>query len=308
MASTACCPSPSLCSQVHARAGGCGARRGEHGGRGGPFGCTLSAEASRQAASAARPLPASGSRSGCVGRGAWASQVLACGPAGCHLLGTGQRAGHSAPVHCPCQCGPPLPEIPDARAQERSYDAHALSVPGLHAPLHLPAGVPIRAVACGDTHTLVVTGGGELYTFGRNQVGLGGLGGREGGGGSWTDGWPQRGGAWPLLTRSTHAHHGINHCRQRQHVLSPNTRVRAQNGQLGLGHAQDALSPTLCQGLQVGGAGIRLGGVGWRGRERACMQDGAAWVGGARHVEPVLVAALEGALFGVTRDACKPWV
>ena len=31
-------------------------------------------------------------------------------------------------------------------------------------------------VACGDAHTLVVTEGGELYSFGRNQNGQLGLG------------------------------------------------------------------------------------------------------------------------------------
>jgi alpha-tubulin suppressor-like RCC1 family protein len=34
-------------------------------------------------------------------------------------------------------------------------------------------------VACGDTHTLVVLQGGELYSFGRNQNGQLGLGTTE---------------------------------------------------------------------------------------------------------------------------------
>jgi alpha-tubulin suppressor-like RCC1 family protein len=33
------------------------------------------------------------------------------------------------------------------------------------------SGMAVRAVACGDTHTLVVTQDGQLYTFGRNQNG-----------------------------------------------------------------------------------------------------------------------------------------
>ena len=33
------------------------------------------------------------------------------------------------------------------------------------------SGMAVRAVACGDTHTLVVTQDGHLYTFGRNQNG-----------------------------------------------------------------------------------------------------------------------------------------
>lgn len=37
----------------------------------------------------------------------------------------------------------------------------------------------VRAVACGDAHTLVVTDDGALYSFGRNQNGQLGLGTTE---------------------------------------------------------------------------------------------------------------------------------
>jgi len=39
-----------------------------------------------------------------------------------------------------------------------------------------PPACPLVQVACGDTHTLVCTEGGELFTFGRNQNGQLGLG------------------------------------------------------------------------------------------------------------------------------------
>lgn len=37
-------------------------------------------------------------------------------------------------------------------------------------------GVSVSVVACGDTHTLVVSADGRLYCFGRNQNGQLGLG------------------------------------------------------------------------------------------------------------------------------------
>ena len=43
------------------------------------------------------------------------------------------------------------------------------------------AGLRIAAVACGDAHTLVVTEGGELFSFGRNQNGQLGVGTTEDG-------------------------------------------------------------------------------------------------------------------------------
>ena len=45
-------------------------------------------------------------------------------------------------------------------------------------PTPIPAlsGKTVAAVACGDTHTLVATGDGELYSFGRNQNGQLGTG------------------------------------------------------------------------------------------------------------------------------------
>ncbi|EFJ39741.1 hypothetical protein VOLCADRAFT_70529 [Volvox carteri f. nagariensis] len=43
-------------------------------------------------------------------------------------------------------------------------------------PIEFFSGRPVHRVACGDTHTLVVAGEGELFTFGRNQNGQLGLG------------------------------------------------------------------------------------------------------------------------------------
>lgn len=43
-------------------------------------------------------------------------------------------------------------------------------------PIQRLAGLFIRQVSCGDTHTLVVTDAGVLYSFGRNQNGQLGLG------------------------------------------------------------------------------------------------------------------------------------
>lgn len=43
-------------------------------------------------------------------------------------------------------------------------------------PISTFSGVQIKEVACGDTHTLVVTAQGDLYSFGRNQNGQLGLG------------------------------------------------------------------------------------------------------------------------------------
>ncbi|GLI62584.1 hypothetical protein VaNZ11_005258 [Volvox africanus] len=43
-------------------------------------------------------------------------------------------------------------------------------------PIEFFSGRPVSHVACGDTHTLVVAGDGELFTFGRNQNGQLGLG------------------------------------------------------------------------------------------------------------------------------------
>lgn len=68
-------------------------------------------------------------------------------------------------------------------------------------PIEFFSGRLVNRVACGDTHTLVVAGDGQLFTFGRNQ-----------------------------------------------------------NGQLGLGHTNDCLSPQLVESLQVR-AGVRGVGV-----------------------------------------------
>lgn len=43
-------------------------------------------------------------------------------------------------------------------------------------PLPAMAGKTVVSVACGDTHTLVATDTGELWSFGRNQNGQLGLG------------------------------------------------------------------------------------------------------------------------------------
>ncbi len=43
-------------------------------------------------------------------------------------------------------------------------------------PLPSLAGRTVASVACGDTHTLVATDDGQLFTFGRNQSGQLGLG------------------------------------------------------------------------------------------------------------------------------------
>ena len=43
-------------------------------------------------------------------------------------------------------------------------------------PVAFFSGMPIAAIACGDTHTLVAAADGALYTFGRNQNGQLGLG------------------------------------------------------------------------------------------------------------------------------------
>lgn len=43
-------------------------------------------------------------------------------------------------------------------------------------PVAFFSDIPVRAVACGDAHTLVLTESGSLYSFGRNQNGQLGLG------------------------------------------------------------------------------------------------------------------------------------
>lgn len=43
-------------------------------------------------------------------------------------------------------------------------------------PIPTLSGIPVVAAACGDTHTLVLTEAGEVYSFGRNQNGQLGTG------------------------------------------------------------------------------------------------------------------------------------
>lgn len=38
------------------------------------------------------------------------------------------------------------------------------------------SGIGVTQLACGDTHTLAVTAGGQLFSFGRNQNGQLGVG------------------------------------------------------------------------------------------------------------------------------------
>ncbi|KXZ50732.1 hypothetical protein GPECTOR_15g416 [Gonium pectorale] len=93
-------------------------------------------------------------------------------------------------------------------------------------PIAFFAGTPVSRVACGDTHTLVVAGEGELFTFGRNQNGQLGLG-------------------------------HTNDC------LSPQRVTALQFGQLGLGDTEDRSSPTLVAGALAGRA-VAVLACGWR--------------------------------------------
>ena len=46
----------------------------------------------------------------------------------------------------------------------------------LPTPIPALSGIHVVAAACGDTHTLVLTDAGQVYSFGRNQNGQLGMG------------------------------------------------------------------------------------------------------------------------------------
>lgn len=67
---------------------------------------------------------------------------------------------------------PPLPRCRDF-GRLGTGDCKDVFVP---CPLPSLAGRTVASVACGDTHTLVATDDGQLFSFGRNQSGQLGLG------------------------------------------------------------------------------------------------------------------------------------
>eukprot|EP01026_Neomeris_dumetosa_P076364 TRINITY_DN8188_c0_g1_i10.p2 TRINITY_DN8188_c0_g1~~TRINITY_DN8188_c0_g1_i10.p2 ORF type:complete len:238 (+),score=32.05 TRINITY_DN8188_c0_g1_i10:40-753(+) len=122
-------------------------------------------------------------------------------------------------------------------------------------PLPFFTGIPIAQVCCGDSHTVIVTESGELYTFGRNQNGQLGLGHNQ-------DQFnPQ---LVPSLQnkKMKEAACGAEHTV----AVAEGGEVYAwgwgQYGNLGDGERHDRWQPTLVQGLQ----GIKLGQIssGWR--------------------------------------------
>uniref|UniRef100_A0A7S0RRV6 RCC1-like domain-containing protein n=1 Tax=Chlamydomonas leiostraca TaxID=1034604 RepID=A0A7S0RRV6_9CHLO len=122
-------------------------------------------------------------------------------------------------------------------------------------PISFFAGMPVAEVACGDTHTLVLTESGELYAFGRNQAGQLGLGHSE------DQLTPQLVGALSGQRVASIA------CGAEHSVASTSTgQVYAwgwgRYGNLGDGHRDDRLLPTRVCGLE-GAVAARVN-CGWR--------------------------------------------
>lgn len=131
-------------------------------------------------------------------------------------------------------------------------DCHDVFLPE---PVSSLCGRVVRSVACGDTHTLVVTGDGELYSFGRNQNGQLGLESRD-------DALaPQRVKALQdqeVISISCGAEHSL--------AATATGEVYAwgwgRYGNLGVGELTDRLLPTKVQGLA--GRVIDRVACGWR--------------------------------------------
>eukprot|EP00887_Chlorella_sp_A99_P004833 scaffold4.g4833.t1 len=174
------------------------------------------------------------------------------------------------------------------------------------APIPGLSGKLVAAVACGDTHTLVATAEGEVYSFGRNISGQASAAapGSRGGRGGRARGCLAGGGARCGSSR--------RQCRAQQPSSARRARPCARLAlQLGLGHAADSLAPQLVEAL----SGKRVVGVAAGAEHSVCCTDEGevyAWGWGTYYcigdgdvqnrLSPVRVAGLHG--INVRRVAC----
>ncbi|GFH12745.1 UV-resistance 8 protein, partial [Haematococcus lacustris] len=132
-------------------------------------------------------------------------------------------------------------------------------------PITFFSGMIIKEVTCGDTHTLVVTDMGELFTFGRNQNGQLGLGHTE------DQLSPQR--VEALQVRSMQNWPGHGHCVASvaggaEHSIAATSQGKVfgwgwgRYGNLGTGQLEDKLVPTPAIALDA--VHISKVNCGWR--------------------------------------------